>query len=97
MGLLAKLIPATKVPRDLLALIRTGLGAKEFTFPQLVQAADMFGVIAATITARLVTGRPVPSSAGVDVHALTMPWSARLRDRLRQPVEAARLLLAVRR
>ncbi|GAA2624211.1 ThiF family adenylyltransferase [Paractinoplanes durhamensis] len=96
-GLLAKLIPATKVPRDLLALIRTGLGAKEFTFPQLVQAADMFGVIAATITARLVTGRPVPSSAGVDVHALTMPWSARLRDRLRQPVEAARLLLAVRR
>jgi molybdopterin/thiamine biosynthesis adenylyltransferase len=96
-GLLAKLIPATKVPRDLLALIRQGLGEKQLTFPQLVQAADMFGVIAATLTARLVTGQPVPSSARVDVNALTTPWPGRLRDRLRQPVEAARLLLTVRR
>jgi hypothetical protein len=96
-GLLARLIPAGKVPRDLIALIRRGLTEKEFVFPQLVQAADMFGLLAATLTARLVTGRPVPSSASVDVHALTMPRLHRLRDRLRQPLEVAALLAAVQR
>jgi hypothetical protein len=96
-GLLARLIPAGKVPRDLIALIRRGLRQEEFTFPQLVQAADMFGVIAATLTARLVTGRPTPSSATVDVHALTAPLRHRLGDRLRQPLEVAALLFAVQR
>lgn len=96
-GLLAKLIPASRVPRDLIRLVREGLGAETFTFPQLVQAADLFGVLAATVTARLVTGRPVPSSATVDVHGLTMPARSRLADRIRRPLEAIRLLAAVTR
>lgn len=96
-GLLARLVPARKVPRDLIALIRRGLHRDGFTFPQLVQAADMFGVLAATLTVRLVTGRPVPSSATVAVHDLTAPRHQRLRDRLLQPFEVAGLLLAVAR
>ncbi|WP_262282182.1 ThiF family adenylyltransferase [Micromonospora sp. MA102] len=95
--LLARLVPARKVPRDLVGLIRRGLHREEFTFPQLVQAADMFGVLAATLTVRLVTGRPVPASATVDVHRLAMPSGERLWDRLRQPVEVAGLLLAMTR
>ncbi|GAB3350748.1 ThiF family adenylyltransferase [Micromonospora halotolerans] len=95
--LLARLVPARKVPRDLVGLIRRGLHREEFTFPQLVQAADMFGILAATLTVRLVTGRPVPSSATVDVHRLAMPSGERLWDRLRQPVEVAGLLLAMTR
>ncbi|SCL15254.1 ThiF family protein [Micromonospora rhizosphaerae] len=95
--LLARLVPARTVPRDLIGLIRRGLEQDGFTFPQLVQAADMFGVIAATLTARLVTGRPVPPSATVDVHGLTAPLHQRLRDRVRQPLEVASLLLDVTR
>jgi tRNA threonylcarbamoyladenosine dehydratase len=95
--LLARLIPPAKVPRDLIALVRGGLGAEEFTFPQLVPAADLFGVLASTFTVRLVTGRPVPRSATVDAHALTAPVTRRLADRVLQPVEAARLLLSLRR
>jgi threonine dehydrogenase-like Zn-dependent dehydrogenase len=96
-ALLARLIPAGRVPRDLIALVRHGLGEKEFTFPQLVQAADLFGVLATTVTARLVTGRPVPRSASVDAHGLAMPRRHRLLDRLRQPIEVVGLLLAVQR
>jgi hypothetical protein len=54
-------------------------------------------VLATTVTARLVTGRPVPRSASVDAHGLAMPRRHRLLDRLRQPIEVVGLLLAVQR
>jgi tRNA threonylcarbamoyladenosine dehydratase len=93
--LLARLVPARKVPRDLLRLVRIGLGGETFTFPQLVHAADQFGVLATSMAYRIVTGRPVPRHVTVDVHAMTMPRPMRLAESLLQPLEAGLLLRSI--
>lgn len=94
-SLLARLVPARRVPRDLIELVRSGLGREEFTFPQLVHAADQFGVLATGVAFRIVTGRPVPRHVAVDVHAATSPWATRTKNALLQPLAAVRLLAAI--
>ena len=93
--LLSRMIPAGKVPRDLLQLIRAGLGQAAFTFPQLVHAADQFGALATSVAYKLVTGRPAPTQVTVDIHALTTPPIQRFMGSLLKPIEAARLLRSV--
>lgn len=93
--LLARMVPARKVPRDLLRIIRTGLERDVFTFPQLVHAADQFGAVATSLAYNIATGRKVATRVTIDIHARTAPPIQRVKESLLQPVEAARLLCSI--
>lgn len=93
--LLARMVPARKVPRDLLRIIRTGLERDVFTFPQLVHAADQFGAVATSLAYNIATGRKVATRVTIDIHARTTPPIQRVKESLLQPVEAARLLRSI--
>ncbi len=96
-GLLRRFIPPHRVPRDMLRIIRAGLTTPDFSFPQLVNAADLFGVLAPTLCLRLAIGQPVPSEVLVDAHRLTSTRRTRLIDDLRRPAEVVGLLRALSR
>lgn len=93
--LLARLVPAHRVPRDLIRLIHDGMSDLTFTFPQLVYAADQFGVLATGLAFRLVTGRHVPPHVFVDVHAITSPLGERILNAALRPAAAVRMLASI--
>ena len=94
--LLKRLVPARYVPLEMLTMGRENLDDSEFTFPQLVYAADLFGAVAAHLVAQLVTGQPVREHIYVDLHQEARPPLRRALASVRRPVEAVRALTRLR-
>jgi molybdopterin-synthase adenylyltransferase len=94
--ILQRLVPARYVPLEMLTIARAALTDPDFSFPQLVYAADLFGVLATYVVSRFLVGRPVREHIYVDVQQTARPAGARGVATLRRPYEAVRLLTRVR-
>jgi hypothetical protein len=94
--LLKRLVPARFVPVEMLTMSRANLGDPDFTFPQLVYAADLFGALAAHLVAQLLTGQPVREHIYVDLHQEARPAGRRALASVLRPVEAVRAITRLR-
>ncbi len=95
--ILERLVPARYVPIEMIDVTRQGLGDPNFSFPQLVHAADLFGALAAHLTRELLAGRPVKTHTAIDLHQAVRPTASRLTTTARRVVGAVDLLLRIRR
>jgi hypothetical protein len=94
--LLKRMVPLRYVPLEMVQLAGGNLSNREFSFPQLVYAADLFGAIAAHVVAQLLTGQPVRKHIYVDLYQQVRPaaprWSARIRRPLLMASALAKLM-----
>jgi hypothetical protein len=95
--LLRRLVPAHYVPLEMVALARRNLGNADFSFPQLVQAADLFGALASHVVAELLAGRPVREHIYVDLYQTVRPPAARWRARIARPLHVVAALTQIRK
>ncbi|HKP91282.1 MAG TPA: ThiF family adenylyltransferase [Thermoleophilaceae bacterium] len=94
--LLKRLVPARYVPVEMLTMGRENLDDPDFTFPQLVYAADLFGALAAHLVVQLLTGQPVREHIYVDLHQQARPAARRALASARRPLEAVRAIARLR-
>jgi hypothetical protein len=95
--LLQRLVPARFVPLEMIEVAAANLENPDFSFPQLVYAADLFGALAARIVVELLSERPVRKHTYLDLHQAVRPGPARWRTRVQRPLHAARAIARVRR
>lgn len=95
--LLERLVPARFVPQEMIGIARRNLGDPEFSFPQLVHAADLFGALSAHLTTELLAGRRVRTHTYIDLHQAVRPTSRRATTAVRRVAEAIDLLVRIRR
>ena len=69
----------------------------DFSFPQLVHAADLFGALSAHLVTQLLTDAPVREHIYLDLHQHSRPLLRRWEARLRRPADAVRLIARLRR
>ncbi|GAA2746413.1 ThiF family adenylyltransferase [Kitasatospora cinereorecta] len=94
--LLRRLLPVRFVPVEMVRIARANLRNPDFSFPQLVHAALMFGAISAHAVAQMLCGHPVREHIYVDVHERVRPTSARWAARAAWPREVVTLLRELR-
>jgi hypothetical protein len=95
--LLKRLVPVRYVPVEMFEIAHANLGNPEFSFPQMVYAADLFGALAAHVVVQLLTGQPVREHIYVDIHQEVRTPAQRRLATLRRPVQAGRTLARLRR
>jgi tRNA threonylcarbamoyladenosine dehydratase len=94
--LLQKLIPVRYVPTEMLTVVRENLSNPDFSFPQIVYSAALFGAITSHAVARLLCGEQIREHIYVDLHQQAKGPAARIKTRLRWPAEAVSVLRSVR-
>lgn len=94
--LLQKLIPVRYVPTEMLSVVRQNLSNPDFSFPQIVYCAGLFGAVTSHVVAQLLCGEQVREHIYIDLHQQARGSAGRIRTRLRWPLEAAAVLRAVR-
>lgn len=95
--LLQRLVPARYVPLEMIQVAAANLDNPDFSFPQLVHAADLFGALSARLVAQLLAGEAPREHIYVDLHQHSRPLRRRWETRLRRPVDAVRLIARLRR
>jgi hypothetical protein len=95
--LLQRLVPARFVPLEMITVACANLENPEFSFPQLVYAADLFGALSAHVVVQLLTGRPVRKHTYLDLHQAVRPAASRWRTRVERPLRAAEAIARIRR
>ncbi|MEA2299965.1 MAG: molybdopterin-synthase adenylyltransferase [Solirubrobacteraceae bacterium] len=90
--LLQRVVPARFVPLEMLAIARANLDNPDFSFPQLVYAADLFGALSSHMVVALLSGAPVRKHIYIDLHQEVRPMLARWQATARRPVAALSLL-----
>lgn len=95
--LLKRLVPLRFIPLEMFTIARANLDDPDFTFPQMVYAADLFGALGAHVVTQLLTGGPVREHTYVDVHQAVRPTAGRWATTLRRPLEGARAVARLRR
>lgn len=95
--LLKRMIPARYVPLEMIALATSNLKNPEFSFPQLVYAADLFGALSAHTVVQLLTDQPVRRHIYLDLHQAVRPAVPRWRARFQRPLRAAGAIAQLRR
>jgi hypothetical protein len=90
MAFLARIVPRSAIPVEMVPELRRLVSGRGDGFPQLVYAADLFGVLASRAIVDLLAGREVRSPAIVDVHQV-------LRPRLRRWLASAARILGLLR
>jgi len=95
--LLRRMVPIRYVPLEMIELAGPNLETREFSFPQLVYAADLFGAISAHVVVQLLTGQPVRKHIYVDLYQQARPPASRWSARLRRPLLVVRALARLRR
>jgi hypothetical protein len=95
--ILKRLVPARYIPIEMFTIATANLNNPDFSFPQLVYAADLFGAMSAHMTAQILTGEKSREHTYIDVHQLARGNGARLRTALRRPAAAVSLIRGVRR
>jgi hypothetical protein len=94
--ILQRLVPARYVPLEMLTVTGANLDNPDFSFPQLVYAADLFGAAVTHVVAQLLTGQPVRRHIYIDLHQQARPLRPRAVARLRRPLHAVVLLAQLR-
>ncbi len=94
--IIERLVPARFVPWEMIGVTRRGLGDPDFAFPQLVHAADLFGVLSTRLTLELLAGRRVRRHTVIDVHQALRTDRHRAWFVARRVIEAAELLVRLR-
>jgi hypothetical protein len=94
--LLQRLVPARYVPLEMIAIAAANLENPDFSFPQLVYAADLFGALSAHLVVALLSGQPVREHIYIDLHQAARPPLQRRRAQVRRPLAAAALLARLR-
>jgi hypothetical protein len=95
--LLQRLVPARFVPLEMVQVAGANLENPDFSFPQLVHAADLFGALSAHLVTQLLADEPVREHIYIDLHQAARPTRQRWESRVRRPVEAVRLINRLRR
>jgi len=86
--LLKRVVPARFVPLEMLTVATDNLQNPDFSFPQLVYAADLFGALSAHVVVQLLTDQPVRKHTYIDVHQAVRPMLPRWRARIERPLRA---------
>lgn len=94
---LQRLVPLRFVPLEMIDVVRDHLDDEDFSFPQLVQAADVFGALASHVVSELVAGRRVRTHVYVDVYDAVRTTRRRLRTRFARPLHLISGLARLRR
>lgn len=94
--LLQRLVPARYVPLEMIEIAARNLENPDFSFPQLVYAADLFGALGARLVVALLTGERVREHIYIDLHQAARPPLERRRTQVRRPLAAAALLARLR-
>lgn len=94
--LLQRLVPARYVPLEMIEIAARNLENPDFSFPQLVYAADLFGALSARLVVALLTGERVREHIYIDLHQAARPPLQRRRTQVRRPLAAAALLARLR-
>ena len=75
---LARVIPFTVIPIEIIPELERQVRGEGGGFPQLVYTANMFGVLAIRATIDILAGRPVRKRVVIDANAALRPRSQRL-------------------
>jgi hypothetical protein len=94
--LLQRLVPARYVPLEMIEIAAANLDNPDFSFPQLVYAADLFGALGAHLAVALLTGEPVREHIYIDLHQAARPAPQRGRAQARRAFAAVALLARLR-
>lgn len=94
--LLQRLVPARYVPLEMIEIAARNLENPDFSFPQVVYAADLFGALGARLVVALLTDERVREHIYIDLHQAARPPLQRRRTQLRRPLCAAALLARLR-
>jgi hypothetical protein len=95
--LLQRLVPARFVPLEMINVAAANLENPDFSFPQLVYAADLFGALSAHMVVQLLTDQPVRKHTYLDLHQAVRPGAARWRTRVQRPLRAAQAIARIHR
>ena len=95
--LLRRMVPARYVPLEMLTVATNNLDNPEFSFPQLVYAADLFGALSAHTVVQLLPDQPVRKHIYLDLHQAVRPTGPRWRARFQRPLRAIAALAQLRR
>jgi hypothetical protein len=90
--LIFKAIPVQLIPPDMLTEVAPNLTNEDYSVPQVIYAAVMFGAITSHMAARLLAGEEVRDEVHLDLHEQVRPATHRRLNR----AEAESLLFALR-
>lgn len=96
-GILRKLVPARYVPLEMISLIAENLKNPDFTFPQIVCAADLFGALSTHIVQQFLTGVRLRKHIYIDLARESRPSASRWRAAGQRAAAAAALSARLRR
>jgi molybdopterin/thiamine biosynthesis adenylyltransferase len=96
-GVLARVVPKSAIPLEILDVLQEMAAGSEDPFPQLVYTADLFGVLAARAVFELLAGRPVRKVTVIDVHQVLRPGPQRRRVVAQRLISLLRLVPQIRR
>jgi tRNA threonylcarbamoyladenosine dehydratase len=95
--LILRLVPVRRIPTEMLTDVHPNLQNPDYSVPQVVYAAAVFGAVSAHLVSRLLAGEPVREEIQFDVHRVVRPAPEQLANRLRWPYQAVQLRRALRR
>jgi molybdopterin/thiamine biosynthesis adenylyltransferase len=93
---LARVVPKTAIPIEILGVLRELAAGSTEPFPQLVYTADLFGVLAARAVLELLAERPVRRVTVIDVHQKLRTGPQRRLVQARRLVALAKLVPQIR-
>jgi hypothetical protein len=93
--LIFRMIPLRRIPAEMLAELSPNLGNRQYSVPQVVYAALLFGAVASHMVAKVLAGEEVRDEVRVDVHQAVRPLGDRLGTALSWPREALRFVRAL--
>ncbi|MBC3840828.1 hypothetical protein GXW82_12680 [Streptacidiphilus sp. 4-A2] len=93
--LIMRLIPLRMIPADMLAEVSPNLRNPDYSVPQVVYAALMFGALSSHMVARILAGEEVRDEVRFDLHQAVRPAREQWLQRLRWPREALHMVQAL--
>ncbi|MDH6124048.1 ThiF family adenylyltransferase [Kitasatospora sp. GP82] len=93
--LIMRLIPLRRIPAEMLADVSPNMQNPEYSVPQVVYAALMFGAVSSHMVARILAGEAVRDEVSFDIHQAVRPAPEQWSNRLRWPREALRMVQAL--
>jgi hypothetical protein len=94
--LIFRLLPLRRIPTDMLAELNANISRPDYSVPQVVYAAMLFGAVASHMVAKVLAGEKIRNEIRLDIHQAARPTADRLLTVLRWPREAVAFLLALR-
>jgi tRNA threonylcarbamoyladenosine dehydratase len=93
--LIFRLLPLRRIPTDMLAEVNANFGRPDYSVPQVVYAAMLFGAVASHMVAKVLAGEKIRDEIRLDIHQAARSPAGRLASVLRWPREAVRIRRAL--